>query len=158
MFTNIVARWPGSTHDSHVFRSSSICNFVEENHHSLDDGILLGDSGYACQPFIMTPYSNPSTPAQAAYNNAHCKTRVKIEQTFGQWKCRFHVLHSEIRMAPEKVCLIIGACAILHNIAILLKEPMEDGEVEDEMNVNDDYHGPDQGRAVRDHICRTYFS
>ena len=144
MFTNIVARWPGSTHDSHVFRSSSICNFVEKNHHSLDDGILLGDSGYACQPFMMTPYSNPSTPAQASYNNAHCKTRVKIEQTFGQWKRRFHVLHSEIRMAPEKVCLIIGACAILHNIAILLKEPMEDGEVEDEMNVNDDYHGPDQ--------------
>ena len=125
MFTNIVARWPGSTHDSHVFRSSSICHFFEENHHSLDDGILLGDSGYACQPFMMTPYSNPSTPAEAAYNNAHCKTRVKIEQTFGQWKRRFHVLHSEIRMAPEKVCIIIGACAILH-IAILLKEPMED--------------------------------
>ena len=107
----------------------------------------MGDSGYACQPFMMTPYSNPSTPAEAAYNNAHCKTRVKIEQTFGQWKRRFHVLHSEIRMAPEKVCIIIGACAILHNIAILLKEPMEDGEVEDEMNVNEVYYGPDQGRV-----------
>lgn len=93
----------------------------------------MGDSGYACQPFMMTPYSNPSTPAQAAYNNAHCKTRVKIDQTFGRWKRRFHVLHSEIRMAPEKVCIIIGACAVLHNIAILLKEPIEDGEVEDEM-------------------------
>ena len=49
------------------------------------------------------------------------------------------MLHSEIRMAPEKVCIIIGACAILHNIAILLKEPMEDGEVEDEMNGNEVY-------------------
>ena len=107
---------------------------------------------------MMTPYSNPSTPAEAAYNNAHCKTRVKIEQTFGQWKRQFHVLHSEIRMAPEKVCIIIGACAILHNIAILLKEPMEDGEVEDEMNVNEVYYGPDQGRAVQNHICHTYFS
>ena len=68
------------------------------------------------------------------------------------------MLHSEIRMAPEKVCIIIGARAILHNIAILLKEPMEDGEVEDEMNVNDAYDGPDQGRSVRNHICRTYFS
>ena len=119
----------------------------------------MGDSGYACQPFMMTPYSNPTTTAQAAYNNAHCKTRVKIEQTFGRWKRRFHALHSEIRMAPEKVCQIIGACAVLHNIAMLLKEPMEDGEVEDEMNdVNDAYYGPDQGRAVRNHICHTYFS
>ena len=58
----------------------------------------------------------------------HTKTRVIIEQTFGRWKRRFHVLHSEIRMAPERVCNIIGACAVLHNIAILQKEPMEDGE------------------------------
>jgi len=56
-------------------------------------------------------------------------------------------------------CIINGACAVLHNIAMLLKEPMEDGEVEDEMNdVNDVYYGPDQGRAVRNHICRTFFS
>ena len=43
MFTNVVARWPGSTHDSHVFHTSSLCTYLETNHHSLDDGILLGD-------------------------------------------------------------------------------------------------------------------
>ncbi|CAH3116126.1 unnamed protein product, partial [Pocillopora meandrina] len=134
LFTNIVARWPGSTHDSFMFRSSNLCSYIEENHHSLDDGILLGDSGYALRPFMMTPYINPSTPAQVAYNDAHCKTRVIIEQTFGRWKRRFHVLHSEIRMAPEKVCIIIGACAVLHNIAIFLSEPMEDGDVGGEAN------------------------
>ena len=76
LFTNIVARWPGSTHDSFMFRSSNLCSYIEENHHSLDDGILLGDSGYALRPFMMTPYINPSTPAQVAYDDAHCKTRV----------------------------------------------------------------------------------
>ena len=50
MFTNTVARWPGSTHDSHVFHTSSSCTYLETNNHSLDDGILLGDSGYACPP------------------------------------------------------------------------------------------------------------
>ena len=141
-----------------MFRSSNICHHIEENYHSLDDGILLGDSGYACRPFMMTPYSNPSTPAQVAYNEAHCKTRVIIEQTFGCWKRRFHVLHSEIRMAPEKVCIIIGACAVLHNITTILNEPMEDGDASDEMNVGNVYCGPDQGQAVRNYICQTYFS
>ena len=46
----------------------------------------------------------------------HTKTRVVIEQTYGRWKRHFHVLHSEITMAPEKVCLIIGACGVLHNL------------------------------------------
>jgi len=88
-------------------------------------------------PIYEDPYNNPSTPAQAAYNEAHCKTRVIIEQTFGRWKRPFHVLHSEIRMGPEKVCIIIGACAVLYSIAMLLKEPMEDGDVGGE--VNEDY-------------------
>ena len=61
-------------------------------------------------------------------------------------------------MAPEKVYIIINEWTISHNIATLLEGPMKDGEVEDEMNVNDVYHGPDEGQAVRNHICRTYFS
>ena len=158
LYTNIVARWPGSTHDSHIFRSSNICSYIEENHHSLDDGILLGDSGYALRPFMMTLYNNPSTPAQVAYNDAHCKTRVITEQTFGRWKCCFHVLHSEIRMAPEKVYIIIGACAVLHNIAIFLSEPMEDGDVGGEANEDYVHCGPNQGQTVRNHITQTYFS
>ena len=122
MFTNIVARWPGSTHDSHVFHTSSLCTYLETNNHSLDDGILLGDSGYTCTPYLMTPYPSPSTAAQENYNTAHTKTRVIVEQSFGQWKPRFHVLHSEIRMTPQRACSVIGACAVLHNIAVLLNE------------------------------------
>ena len=106
----------------------------------LDDGVLLGDSGYACSPFLMTPYTTTRNAAQEAYNDAHAKTRVVI----GRWKRRFHVLHSEIRMAPEKVCMIVGACAVLHNIALQLHELMEDEEVEELADV-DPYHGPQQG-------------
>lgn len=67
------------------------------------------------------------------------------------------MLHSEIRMAPEKVCMIVGACAVLHNmIALQLHEPMEDGEV-DELADVDPYHGPQQGLSLRDHICQKFF-
>ena len=110
-FTNIVAQWPGSTHDSHVFRTSQICNYLEDNHRNLEDGILLGDSGYALKPYLMTPHNDPTTANQRAFNRAHRKTRVIIEQTFGRWKRQFHLLHSEIRMQPEKICQLIGTCA-----------------------------------------------
>ena len=63
----------------------------ENNHRSLDDGVLLGDS-----PFLMTPFATTRTLPQEAYNSAHTKTRVVIEQTSGRWKRRFHVLHAEI--------------------------------------------------------------
>jgi len=81
---------------------------------------------------------------------------VVIEQMFGRWKRRFHVLHLEIRMAPEKVCMIGGACVVLHNIALQLHEPMEHEEV-DELADVDPYHGLQQGLSLRDHICRTFF-
>ena len=71
MFTNIVARWPGSTHDSHVFHTSSWCTYLETNNHSLDDEILLGDSGCACTPSLMKPYPSLSTAAQENCNTAH---------------------------------------------------------------------------------------
>ena len=60
-------------------------------------------------------------------------------------------------MAPRKVCLIVGACAVLHNIAIQLHEPMEDEELDLVADV-DSYHGPQQGLLIRDHICETFFS
>ena len=102
MFTNVVARWPGSTHDSFIFRDSRIGQQLNIQHQSLEDGLLLGDSGYPCKPYLMTPYLNPVTDKQQEFNSAHKRTRVAIEQAFGWWKRRFHLLHSEIRMKPEK--------------------------------------------------------
>ena len=157
-FTNIVARWPGSTHDSHIFHTFQICQQLDDNHNNLEQGILLGDSGYALKPYLMTPYHEPATANQRGFNRAHRRTRVLIEQTFGRWKRRFHLLNSEVRMHPEKVCQLIGACAILQNIAIAFNEPMEDeeGDEDDEPDVQE-YQGLARDRLIRDHIANTFF-
>lgn len=160
MFTNIVARWPGSTHDSHIFKTSVIGRQLEGS--GLDNGVLLGDCGYACSPFLMTPYLNPTTRQEQHYNNAHKQTRCLIERTFGVLKRRFHFLHSEVRMTPDRACTIVAACCILHNIAIQLKEP----NLDDCLDVNDPmmydmlihYHGAESGNAVRKHITNSFFN
>ncbi|VDI83653.1 Hypothetical predicted protein [Mytilus galloprovincialis] len=120
-----------------------------------------GDSGYPCRPFLMTPYQNPVLDHQKKYNRCHCSTRSVIERTFGRLKRRFHILHSEIRMIPSKACKIIMACAILHNICILLNEPdiEDDGLVIDnDGDLGDRFFGNQDGRGVRDHISSTFFN
>lgn len=52
---NIVARWPGATHDQTIFRHSSLHDRFEAG----DFGryILIGDSGYANTPYLATPHT-----------------------------------------------------------------------------------------------------
>ncbi|XP_062596055.1 putative nuclease HARBI1 [Saccostrea cucullata] len=157
--TNINASWPGSVHDSHIFRTSQIRTYLEEEENGLfENGVLLGDSGYACRPFLLTPYANPQTEPEEKYNQAHARTRSEIERTFGRLKRRFHVLHSEIRMKPDRACRIIIACAVLHNIAINLGEPEDEDEVEEDQPQVPAFQGQQDGRGVRDYVTQHYFS
>lgn len=100
-FTNVVAHWPGSAHGSHVFRMSQLCDHLEQHHKGLEDGLVLGGSGYALRPFLLTPYLNPTNDHQRKFNMAHKRTRCIIERTFGQWKRRFHILHAEVINSTE---------------------------------------------------------
>ena len=59
MLADIVARWPGSTHDSHICRTSAVGGNLEGT-----GGVLHGNGGYACSPFLVTLYLNPKTPQE----------------------------------------------------------------------------------------------
>ncbi|XP_040072840.1 putative nuclease HARBI1 [Ixodes scapularis] len=111
---NVVAKWPGSVHDSYVLSQSSVGeNFATGAY----GGLLIGDSGYPCRPWLMAPFRSPTTPAECAYNQTHATTRSVVERTIGQLKRRFHCLHAELRMLPERCCTIAVACCVMHNIA-----------------------------------------
>lgn len=43
-FTNLVARWPGSSHDAFVWTNSTLCDLFESG--GINRGWLLGDSAY----------------------------------------------------------------------------------------------------------------
>ena len=119
-FYDIVAKWPGATHDARVLRDSSVYQKFERGELN---GMILGDSGYPNRSWLVTPFASPTTPAQCRFNNSLCKTRWIIEQAFGRWKRRFFCLRSRLRYSPKKCCKIIVACAILHNIAVSRRLP-----------------------------------
>uniref|UniRef100_A0A8C1Z473 DDE Tnp4 domain-containing protein n=1 Tax=Cyprinus carpio TaxID=7962 RepID=A0A8C1Z473_CYPCA len=147
MITSLDAKWPGSVHDSQIFRESALCQLFEEG---LFDGLLVGDRGYACQRFLLTPYPDPQTRPQNRFNVALSKTRVKIEMTFGILKARFNCLR-QVRVSPERA-------SILHNIATIRKErvPPQNQLLPDEIDPITLDHPA--GAAVRDAITIQYFT
>ncbi|KAG1684040.1 putative nuclease HARBI1 [Nymphon striatum] len=60
-FMQINNNWPGSCHDSFIFRASNLSTLLGASHRFDLDGVLLGDSGYACRKNLVTPYLNPIT-------------------------------------------------------------------------------------------------
>lgn len=123
---DIVARWPGSVHDSTIFNDSHVRAHYEMG--TINEGILLGDSGYPLRRYLLTPYLHPETRGQRNYNASHIRTRNCVERMFGVWKRRFPVLSVGLRTKLQTTLTIIVATAVLHNIAVETKDnlPAED--------------------------------
>lgn len=116
---DIVSRWPGSVHDSTIFSNCGRRAEFESGH--FGSALLLGDGGYGVRPFLLTPLERPQTPAEHRYNESQIRTRNPVERSYGVWKRRFPILAIGIRVRIEKTLSIINACAVLHNIAIQVR-------------------------------------
>lgn len=115
-FYDIVARWPGSTHDSFIFNQSSLKERLERG--DFGNIVIVGDGGYAVEKYMMTPYRNPTTQAEKHFNKIQSKTRNPVERKYGVWKRRFPCLALTLRCQIPKTLIIIVACAVLHNFCI----------------------------------------
>jgi len=113
---DIVVRWPGSTHDANIFRNSTIKNRFDDG--EFNDCVLVADSGYAVQRYVITPLLNPLTHVETLFNESQIRTRNPVERSYGVWKRRFPILSLGINIKNlNTVQAIIVATAVLHNIA-----------------------------------------
>ena len=81
-FLDCYAGWPGSVHDSRVFKNSDFYQTVDNKFQ--DDSYLLGDSAYTLETWMMTPFKDHGnlTPQQRIFNSIHSSTRMVIERAF----------------------------------------------------------------------------
>lgn len=121
-FTDIVARWPGSTHDSTIFNNCYRKMQFEQGRYG--DALLLADGGYPCRNYLIPPLQEPHTPCEHLYNESQIRTRNVIERMFGVWKRRFPALALGLQVKLENVFPIIVATAVLHNILRKRGEPL----------------------------------
>ncbi|XP_036319952.1 putative nuclease HARBI1 [Rhagoletis pomonella] len=114
---DIVAHFPGSTHDATKLRNSRIYSRFEGN--EFGNAIVVADSGYPCNRWTMTPLLRVNTPTEALYNESQIRTRNCVERSYGVWKKRFPVLSLGIRLHSREVERTIVATAVLHNVCNL---------------------------------------
>ncbi|KAM3865901.1 putative nuclease HARBI1 [Diretmus argenteus] len=115
--------------------------------------IFLGDSGYPLRSYLITPVTNPASPAEERFNEGHIRTRTHVEQVFGRWKARFRCIHRSsggLRLSPHKACQVIVVTAMLHNIAVRpgADEPPAVDEEEDDNPPPPPPLLPDEPRAA----------
>lgn len=69
------------------------------------------------------------------------------------------VFQFKVRLIPEKSSKLIIACAVLHNIAILLGEPdITDEHFIEPRQPPTQYAGPEEGGRIRDYLTTNYFA
>jgi hypothetical protein len=147
-----LAGWPGSAHDNRVFRNSKLCQKPSEFFSPTQ--YLLGDSAFACMPFMVSAYKKPQGAAipreQEVFNGALSRPRVMSEHTIGIWKGRFPWLKS-IRMpitddkrTLRNILQFMDATVILHNYLIECADSIPNSWMDD-----------DDASAVGDAITET---
>ncbi|XP_051230530.1 uncharacterized protein [Lolium perenne] len=125
-FTSIVAGWPGSVHDTRIFKDT-LLKFEANFPHPPPGRYYLVDSGYPNQDGYLSPYTGtkyhlpefrlagPPSGKQEIFNHAHSSLRNAIERAFGVLKQKWRILHGISSYPIEKQTEIIIACLALHN-------------------------------------------
>lgn len=121
---HVIVGYPGSVHDSRMFKNCLIGTYPERYFSSQQ--YVLGDSAYKLSPTVITPFrinarGVGATPAGKKFNRTLGKYRVRIENTIGLVKERFSSL-KELKVpvidsaSSKLVCDWILVCCVLHNI------------------------------------------
>jgi hypothetical protein len=142
-FQDIVANWPGSTHDSHIFNNSRLKTRFENK--EFRNAVLLGDGGYKLQTYLMTPFRNPSTEDEMKYNRTHILVRNTVERKYGVWKRRFPCLVFGLRCEMKTLLTVITACSVLHNICIETADTMPELSDEEQRSLEEAIKAADVG-------------
>ena len=113
LYMDVAVGAEGSMHDAFVWvrsdASDTIPSTIPPHHY------LVGDSAYPASPFLLTPFKSQLTAQEMRYNKSLSSTRVVVELTFGQTKCRWRCLNGVRTKDIDNADLYALVSCILHN-------------------------------------------
>lgn len=89
IFTSVDVNLPGSVHDSRVWKNC----LTRQKLSTLKNCVLIADSGYGIEPWLMTPYNHPTDDKHIMYNQLLKTERVIIERC---WTAEKAISYSSI--------------------------------------------------------------
>lgn len=152
---------PDGQHDQTIFNNSNKIDFENGRNGRY---FLIGDSGYALKPYLMTKLTNTRNEAEDLYNESIIRTRNVVERLFGVWKKRFPILKFGMRIKFETIMTIIVATTVLQNIAVEMNDWFPEEWFDDIEEDNDDLNHPDgnlaenRGQHVRQLLITEHFA
>ena len=113
---DIVLDYPGSAHDSRIFKNSEVKAYLEQL-----PWLVAGDAGYAISTTLIKPYSTTEAandPFKRLFNARLSGARTGMsEHIFGIWKALFPILR-QLRFNLKHNQEVILATAILYNMIL----------------------------------------
>ena len=105
---------------SKVLRESQLWATFEENgERPFPGAVILGDNGYPCNQWLITPIPGEEVGVKEKFNKSHRRTRNCIERCFGSVKKRFYALATGLRVRNmEQAAKLVECCFILHNMCL----------------------------------------
>lgn len=128
---DIVARWPGSTHDEVVFLNYNIFDrFLNgEFRRNGRESLLLRDGGYGSEIFLAVPLratNRPTSRVENMYQRAHISTRIYLETVLNVTvatavlhnMCKFHGDNTPPMLSPYEEAQYQTALRIENDIIL----------------------------------------
>jgi hypothetical protein len=135
---------PDGQYDQTIFNNSNKIDFENGRYGRY---FLIGDSGYALKPYLMTKLTDTRNEAEDLYNESIIHTWNVVERLFGVWKKRFPILKFGMRIKFETIMPIIVATTVLQNIAVEMNDWFPEEWFDDIEEDNDDLNHPDGNPA-----------
>ena len=121
--------FPGNSHDSVILQSTSLGekikeglflpNFTHEVNSACIPPLVIGDSAFPFENWLMKPYTNAVlTPPQRYLNYRLSRARMVVEGAYGQLKGRWRILMRKSESHHEEVKFYTLACMVVHNICL----------------------------------------
>lgn len=77
--------------------------------------MLLGDAGYSCRQYFLTPFLHSQIPCEDRYNQVYIRT-LNIEKCFCECRGMFRALCNDMQISLRTSKIVIIAMAVFFNI------------------------------------------
>lgn len=120
--------------------------------------MIQGNLNYPQEPWLMTPIKDCSSSSEKLYNYAHKTTHRIVRRSLSMLKNRFQCLNTILNYPPAKLCPIVVACCVLHNICLGLEDFKTDLHVEEtDKCFSDEIESLEEGLRIREVLVKEAF-